>query len=168
MDRQKYYILLFFLSIPFNFMVFKNWWTDLQSNWSPAYPFLVLFAALAEVYFSRRKLVIAGMFGMGAFALGVFLHIPHWPGAALFTFLGLVSFMIIPFWSALQAREQKTLRLIISSWILMYGTGTIFKIFHWPTSALFVILSMKFLTVVTIALGVTLWQAKQKQNERNF
>ncbi len=169
MDRHKYHVLLFFLSIPFPFMLFKGWWSGVFDGWgSQGYSYLGLFAALAEVYFSRRKLVVAGLFGMGVFVVGILFRIMHWPGAALFILFGITSFMIIPLWSALQAREQKMLRIIISVWILIYGTGVLFLIFHWPGGGLLIILSMLALPVVTIALGNSLWQAKQKQNERNI
>ncbi len=168
MTRHKYHILLFFFSIPFNFMVFKNWWTDVQSNWSGAFPFLVLFATLGEIYFSKRNFVRAGMVAMGVFVLGILLRIPHWPGSTLCVFLGLGSLTFIPMWNAIQAREQKTLRLIIATWILLHGAGAVLKVLHWPAGGLLIISSMIFLTVVTIALGLTLWQAKQKQNDRNI
>lgn len=149
-------------------MTFKGWWSDFHGNWSSdAYPFLILFAALAEIYFSSRKLIYLGMVGIGLFILGYLLNIPHWPGAQLCVLASITCIMIIPLWSAITTREQKTLRIIISTWILLYGIGTIFRIFNWPGAALWIISSIGFLSVVTIALGISLWNAKQKRHDRN-
>jgi hypothetical protein len=167
MHRQKYHLLLFFLSVPFIFTIHKTWMSPHLSWASEAYPFLVLFAALAEIYFSRRKLVLAGMAGMGIFLLGLVLNIPHWPGARLCVFTGLTVLMVIPLWSAITSRHQKTLAIIISGWILLYGIGALFKIFSWPGGGLIIILSLAGLPVVTIALGISLWKAKQQQYDRN-
>lgn len=150
-------------------MVFKGWWSEFYAGWSSQlYPYLALFAALTEIYFSRRKLVIAGMFGMGAFVVGLFLHMLHWPGAALFIFSGITCVMLIPLWSAITTKKQKTLRIIISIWILIYGIGVLFKIFHWPAAGLFIISSIIYLPVLQIALGVSLWKSKLQQNDRNI
>lgn len=150
-------------------MLFKGPWSDFYDNWSfEAYSYLVLFAALAEVYFSKRKLVIAGMIGIGAVVLGLFLLILHWRGAGFFVVAGIVTLMIIPLWSAVITKEQKALRITISAWILTYGIGTVFKIFHWPAAGLVVIMSILFLPIVTIALGISLWNAKQKLNDSNI
>lgn len=169
MTRQKYYILLFFISIPFPLLLlFKTPLSEIHDRWpGQAYPYLVLLAALAEVYFSRNKLVIVGLVGMGAAVLGLFLLMLHWPGAWLFVVAGIAILMIIPLWSAVTTKEPKALRVIISNWILTYGVGTVFKIFHWPAAGLLIILSLIVLPVVTVALGISLWNAKQKQNDRN-
>lgn len=169
MNRQKYHLLLFFFSIPFNLMLFKGWWSDFHSNWSSdAYPFLILFGVLAEIYFSKQKLVYAGMGGIGLFILGYLLNILHWPGAQLCVLVGLTLVMIIPLWSAITTSEQKPLRLLISIWILIYGIGVVFRIFHWPAAGLWIVSSMFLIAPLTITLGISLWKANQKRNEHKF
>lgn len=162
MQRQKYHILLFLLSIPFIFTIYKGWWSG-YTNWSSdAYKFLVLFACLAEIYFSKRRLVVAGMISIGVLLFGLLLHTTRWPGEKLFIFLGVVSLMIIPIWNAITTTQEKKLRMIISVWILLYGIGVLFKMFGWPGGGLLIILSYAYLPLVTIALGISLWKTKPR------
>jgi hypothetical protein len=161
MHRRKYYLLLFLLSLPFIRMLFKGSWSSFQSSWAAdAYPYLVLFAALAEIYFSKPNLVRFGMIAMGIFLLGLLLHTAHWPGERVFLVTGVALMMLIPLWSALTARHERTLRMIISVWILIYGCGMLMRMLGVQSGAFVIIASMIFHWAVIAALGISLWNTK--------
>jgi hypothetical protein len=161
MSRQKYHVLLFFLSIPFPFMLFKGWWSGIFDGWgTQGYVYLGLFAVLAEIYFSTRKLVNAGMIGIGVFLVGLIFKVQHWPGAQICVLLSTILLIAIPIWSALLNPHDRKLNIIISTWILIFGISALFKMFHWPSAGLLTVVSMMILPVVTISLGIDLWKTK--------
>lgn len=161
MQRQKYHIILFFLSIPFPFMLFKGWWSDVFEGWgTQGYIYLGLFAVLAEIYFSPRKLVVSGMITISIYLIGLALYFMHWSGAQILLLLGITGTVLIPFLGALQNPKQRTLNIIISLWILIYGAGVMFQNTGWPGRGLVFISSILFLPVVTAALGLTFWKNK--------
>lgn len=142
-------------------MLFKGWWSDIFEGWGPqAYTYLGIFTVLAEIYFSPRKLVVAGIVGLGTFLLGLMLKVMHWPGAQLCILLSTILLIVIPSWSTLINPLNRKLNIIISAWVLIFGISVLFKMYHWPAGGLLTILSLIYLPIVTISLGIGLWKNK--------
>jgi len=103
------------------------------------------------------------MIAVGVLLVGLLFKIQHWPGAQICILASSVCLITIPILTALQKYRKNFLDIIVSNWILLFGTGTIFKMFHWPVGGLVTIVSLMILPVVTISLGIHLWKNKKSQ-----
>lgn len=92
------------------------------------------------------------------FLIGLAFKISHWPGAGLLLISGITGIVSIVFISAISNSRQRTISLIISIWILLFAAGYLFRIQHWPGSDLLIAISMLYLPILAIALGISIWK----------
>jgi hypothetical protein len=93
-------------------------------------------------YYTMKKIMItSGIFSAITMILGIIFKFMHWPGAAFFIILGILSssLVFLPLLFTLKAREKQNVkdRLILGigglSAILM-SLSILFKVMHWPYS----------------------------------
>ena len=165
MHRQQYHTTLLAFSVVFSIVFAINFAKHITHNWAfDAYKYLLLFAVLAEVYFSSRKLIYGGMAAIGVFLVAVVFKISHRPGANIMLILSLGGLTLIPFINALSSKNDRIVNLAIAVWILIHCTGVLFSINHWPAAGLIIIFSRLYLPILAAVLIYSL--SKQRISKR--
>jgi hypothetical protein len=108
---------------------------------------------------------ISGMF----FILGVLFKIQHWPAAAIFLAIAVLSgiFLLVP---ALLSKllsmngdsRFRTVYISAASGIIFYAAGMLFKIQHWPAASVLIMLGIIVLCCVAMPLYV--WMKWKDEN----
>jgi hypothetical protein len=107
----------------------------------------------------KKAMIYGGTSSLGLIALGTVFKIMHWPGAALLLIIGFALLCFVFFPSALYlnyaARTEKN-KLAINLSALVGGIslmlGVLWKIMHWPGSAMLLLIGWSLLLLVYLPL----------------
>lgn len=117
----------------------------------------ILLLTYKNYYTMKKAMIYGGVFSLSLIALGTVFKIFHWPGSAISLLLGFIVLCFVFFPSALYLNYtsvKKGLGINLSAFtggtILMLGV--LFKVMHWPMSAVLLIWGFGILLGIFIPL----------------
>lgn len=140
---------------------------------------LVFFPALLYVMYkevNQKKqglLFLTAFIGGAAFMTGVLFKIMHWPGAHMLIFIGmcLITYLLIPYvlFSKLKNSEIKPGILLLGFVpLIIFISGLLFKIQHWPGANVLLTFGSIFLILVFVPLYYVVEIKKSKTIRIDF
>lgn len=117
----------------------------------------ILLLTYKNYYTMKKAMIYGGVISLSLIALGTVFKIFHWPGAAISLLLGFFILCFIFFPSALYLNytsAKKSLGANLSAFIggTILMLGVLFKVMHWPLSALLLIWGFGILLGIFIPL----------------
>jgi len=118
----------------------------------------LLFLMYKEVNQKKHALLYLGIFIAGAaFMIGVLFKIMHWPGAALLIFGGicLIAYVMLPTLLIQRLKKSSINRSVLLMGfipLIIFISGLLFKMQHWPGAAFLLTIGSLFLIMVFVPL----------------
>lgn len=126
----------------------------------------ILLLTYKNYYTMKKAMILGGNISLALIAMGTVFKIMHWPGAAISLLLGFIILCFVFFPSALYLNYSTTKKSIgINLSAFLGGTilmiGVLFKVMHWPGTAMLLVVGWTILLGVFIPL---LLYSKLKEN----
>jgi hypothetical protein len=125
---------------------------------------------------NQKKLIlfISAFIAGVAFILGMLFKIQHWQGASWVISFGLLSgiFLFIPallshLFADVEKKHKRIIYVLGALSVILYCTGCLFRIMHWPLASLFIIVGSLSLVCVVLPLFTDMqWKNESHVNAR--
>ncbi len=123
----------------------------------------------------KKSMKMIGVLAMAFMAIGAMFKIEHWPGAAFmltvsFIFTTLVFYPTLLYVMFKEVNQKKQAVIYIISFIggIVFMTGVLFKIMHWPDANMLFLIGVALLTYGLIPLIILLQIKKTSINKSVF
>ena len=123
----------------------------------------------------KKSMKMIGVFALALMAFGALFKIGHWPGASFmlvlsFFFTTFVFYPTLLYVIYKEVNQKKQALIYITALIsgILFMTGVLFKINHWPKADLLFFLGVGIITVILIPLILLLQTKKTNLNKATF
>lgn len=110
-------------------------------------------------YVMKKIMLISGSISAVLLVVGLLFKFMHWPGAALFIFVGILtlSFVFLPLSFVLNVKDKKQKRDKIISGLgtlaaVSLSLGVLFKIMHWPYANMLCLISLMIMLLLFLPI----------------